>query len=394
MKAFLYDIIAAGHICLDISPGFAMTNATSVEEIFIPGKLVNLEGVTLSAGGPVANTGFALKKIGLRVKPIANVGKDFFGRVLNEVVFEQCAERIDLNEYITTSYSIVLSVPGIDRIILHDPAGNNVFTSNDIDYEEVSRAKLFHFGYPPLMRKIYGNNGEELAAIYEKAKETGVTTSLDMSLPDTNSESGKADWERILSKALPYVDVFLPSIEEALFMLDKTEYFRVKEAAGYSDFIEKVDLEVLLVLGRKIMDMGAKIAVIKCGSKGVYVKTAENSRLRDFGNVNLSDGWANKELFEETYKVHNFKSALAAGDTTIAGFLAAMLLGYDIHKTMKIACKTGALCCEAYDSISGLLSMYEIVNKVEIEREKNILINPPKSFIYDEEKNIWRITQN
>lgn len=392
MKELIYDTIAAGHICLDISPGFPDTGSKKLEEILVPGKLVNLQGVALSAGGPVANTGFALKKIGMTVKPIANIGDDALGRVLNEVVYDQCNEKITLNKNISTSYSVVLSIPGIDRIILHDPAGNNEFTSHDIDYDEVSKARLFHFGYPPLMKKVYENNGQELVAIYKKAKETGVTTSLDMSLPDNNSDSGKADWKKILEQTLPFVDVFMPSIEEALYMLDMPEYIRVKELAASGDFVDSVELSMLSKLGQRILAMGSKIAIIKCGSKGIYIKSANKDRFKTFGNVTIDlETWADKELFEETFKVQHFKSALAGGDTTIAGFLAAMLTGMDIFESAKIACKTGALCCEQYDAISGLLPLDEIIEKTNTEPEKNRLSGAPDSFQYNEDKKVWEI---
>lgn len=392
MKDFKYDIIAAGHICLDISPGFIETGLKRIDEILMPGKLINLNGVTLSAGGAVANTGFALKKLGMQVKPIANIGNDLLGRALNEVVYTGCNEQVDLNDNISTSYSIVLSLPNIDRIILHDPAGNNEFDSSSINYDEIGKARLFHFGYPPLMKKIYADGGKELTKIFKMVKDTGVTTSLDMSLPDINSESGKVIWKKVLEETLPFVDIFLPSIEEALFILDMPEYLRVKERASSEDFVDFVDLSILSMLGERIINMGSKIAVIKCGSKGIYVKSSDSEILNNLGNVKVDiDNWGNKEFFEETYKVHNFKSALAAGDTTIAGFLASMLTGMDIYETAKIACKTGALCCEQYDSISGLLKLDEIIDKTKSETEKNNLTSAPDSFNYNEDKEVWEI---
>lgn len=394
MKELLYDVVAAGHICLDISPGFSGENFAAIDEILAPGKLINLDGVTISAGGPVANTGFALKKIGMRVKPIANVGQDLLGDLLGQVVNEQCGEEVSINQHISTSYSIVLSIPGIDRIILHDPAGNNEFVSDDIDYNEVANAKLFHFGYPPLMKKMYQNNGKELTAVYKKAKETGATTSLDMSLPDSSSESGKADWRSILKNTLPYVDIFLPSIEEALYMLDRAEYQRVKNKAGTNDFVDGIDMMVLPKLGEEMLAMGAKVVVIKCGSKGIYVRTAGSEKLACIGNIGLNAAdWADKQFFEETYKVEKFKSALAAGDTTIAGFLSAMIAGMDIYETAKFACKTGAMCCEAYDSISGLRKINEIKERMNNETEKNALQDAPTTFVYKKNKRVWEINQ-
>ena len=70
------------------------------------------------------------------------------------------------------------------------------------------------------MANCYKNEGAELLQIFEIAKSAGAITSLDMALPDPTSDSGNAPWQKILEKVLPYVDIFLPSIEEAYFMLD------------------------------------------------------------------------------------------------------------------------------------------------------------------------------
>ena len=53
----------------------------------------------------------------------------------------------------------------------------------------------------------------EQGLTFEKAKEAGATTSLDLSLSNPESPAGKADWPAILRKTLPYVDIFVPSIE-------------------------------------------------------------------------------------------------------------------------------------------------------------------------------------
>jgi len=44
-------------------------------------------------------------------------------------------------------------------------------------YELLRNARLFHFGYPPLMRLMFENHGAQLAELYRRARETGVTTS-------------------------------------------------------------------------------------------------------------------------------------------------------------------------------------------------------------------------
>ena len=55
-------IIAAGHICLDITPVFPDTvRGQGMGELLQPGKLLHMEGADVHTGGSVANTGLALK---------------------------------------------------------------------------------------------------------------------------------------------------------------------------------------------------------------------------------------------------------------------------------------------------------------------------------------------
>ncbi len=386
-----FDVVAAGHICLDMSPKFTYTQAKGIEEVFTPGRLINMNGVDFSAGGPVANTGFAISRLGLSVLPMANIGSDEFGNILSGIAQKEIGIGITQCRDVTTSYSVVLSLPGIDRIILHDSAGNNTFTASHIDYGRLGDARLLHFGYPPLMERMYQANGIELTALFERAKRTGITTSLDMSLPDAESESGHIDWETVLVNTLPYVDIFMPSVEEALFMLDKAEYMRVKKAAGPDDFTKYINMQKIGDLGQRILGMGSAVALIKCGANGIYIRTAAADRLAAAGRGRPADiaDWADKELFRETYVVKGFKSALAGGDTTIAGFLTAMLEGFGLSDAAKIACKTGALCCTTYDAISGLMPLQEIYRKTLDEPARNVFDMGRYGFAFDENNLIW-----
>lgn len=119
----------------------------------------------------------------------------------------------------STSYSVILAVPGIDRIFLHNPGANDSFCADDISDELLKDAALFHFGYPPLMRSMYQNDGQELVKLLQKVKRAGTAVSLDMAAVDPGSEPGKADWKTILEKTLPFVDFFVPSAEELCYML-------------------------------------------------------------------------------------------------------------------------------------------------------------------------------
>lgn len=106
----------------------------------------------------------------------------------------------------STSYSVILAIPGTDRIFLHHNGANNTFAAEDITEEMLCDKTLFHFGYPPLMKRMYENQGEELLKLFKKVKQAGVATSLDLASVDPASEAAKTDWEALLKKLLPLVD--------------------------------------------------------------------------------------------------------------------------------------------------------------------------------------------
>ena len=78
-------IIAAGHICLDITPVFPASGPyTAVGELLEPGKLIHMHGAEVSTGGSVANTGLALKYLGADVTLMGKIGADAFGGMVTQ----------------------------------------------------------------------------------------------------------------------------------------------------------------------------------------------------------------------------------------------------------------------------------------------------------------------
>jgi sugar/nucleoside kinase (ribokinase family) len=280
--------IVAGHLCLDLSPAFLGDGARKLQDIMIPGKLINVGEMNLSTGGAVSNTGISMVMLGLETRLMGKVGADDLGSIVRRILEQYgVTDGLIVDPSAGTSYSIVIAPPGVDRIFLHFTGTNDTFRADDLDFELISQAQLFHFGYPPLMRTMYEKDGTELVKIYRKVKESGTTTSLDLALPDPLSPAGQADWPRIFSRVLPWTDICLPSIEELLFMLDRPLFDRAKAAAGDQDIIQYMDLSILPKLAGRMLDMGAKIVVIKLGRFGFFVKTASREILSGIG----SDQW-------------------------------------------------------------------------------------------------------
>ena len=105
-----------------------------------------------------------------------------------------------------------------------------------------------------------------------RARDAGPAISLDMCRPDPDGDAGRVDWPRLLEETLPLVDVFVPSIEELLFMLDPAAYARLDGGAEATDV---VDLTALSRLGDRLLGMGTTVVAIKLGEQGLYVRTSD-----------------------------------------------------------------------------------------------------------------------
>jgi sugar/nucleoside kinase (ribokinase family) len=367
-------VVVAGHICLDITPVFPENCRGEISQLFVPGKLINVENAQVHIGGAVANTGLALSFFGMDVQLMGKVGLDEFGEnVVRIVKSTGVTEGMIVSQTSHTSYSIILAIPGRDRIFLHYPGANDTFEYDDLDMEAIRHAALFHLGYPPLMKRLYINNGEELTKIFRTVSDAGVMTSLDLAAVDPNSPAGQVDWKTILRNTLPFVDIFMPSVEEFLFMLDREKYDRLVAAANGRDLTTIIDVQRdVKPLAEKAFQMGAKIVMIKCGEPGVYFKTTDSDKIAILENkLGFSlPGWANREGFEASYVPECVVSATGAGDVTIAAFLASLLSEYALETCLKFATASGACCVEAYDSLSGLKSLEAIQNKIDLGWKK------------------------
>ncbi len=358
------QVLVAGHICLDIIPAF------KGKVTFDPGRLFEVGEAKISTGGAVSNTGQALHKLGVRTSLAGKIGKDLFGKAICEVLEKNglgLSRGMQVSETDSSSYTVVISLSGEDRMFLHSPGCNNTFVANDVSDSAIADARLIHFGYPTLMAHMFADDGAELESLFRRAKELGATTSLDVSLPDLSSPAGQADWERILKRVLPYTDLFLPSIDELLFMLDKASF-----AAFQGSEIPSHEFERLSDLA---LDLGAKVVAVKAGARGLYLKAS--SILEGLGRgepENLLE-WQGVELWAPVFEVE-VDGTTGAGDATIAGLLMGWLRGMSPDLAVRAAVAVGACCCEQADAVSGVKSWEEIETRLQSEWPVRELVLP------------------
>lgn len=359
------SIVVAGHLCLDIIPSFPDLK-DDANELFRPGGLSIVNALTLSTGGAVSNTGLSIAKLGLPVKLVAKVGNDPLGRLVLERVNSEgknLARWIHSVKGEVTSYTIVINPPGTDRIFFHCPGSNDTFTSQDVPEQVFADAHIFHLGYPPIMRNLYANGGSELLTIFKRAKAKGVVTSLDMALPDPKGESGAVDWIGCLKSVFPYIDFFMPSIEEFLFMFDREEFDRLNECGGAGAIISEVSFEKVSWLSQRVLDYGCYGVLVKLGDRGVYLKTAKRTDTAQ-GLID-PEIWNDRELYSPVFVVEKMAGTTGAGDTTIAGFIASLYNNLPPETAVTMAVAVGGSSIEQPDAISGVGTWEKIRRRIE-----------------------------
>jgi len=383
--------LVAGHICLDVFPDMGHLQPGSFEQQFRPGHLITVGGLHFSTGGPVSNVGLALHHLGIPARLVTRIGDDPFGLILQDIIKSRGPHLLD--DMITspqgeTSYSLIISPPGVDRIFLHCPGLNDDFSAEDIDDQLLEQADLLHFGYPPIMRKMYENDGVGLVDIFQRAKAAGLTTSLDMCFPDPASPGGRADRRTILQAVLRYVDIFLPSFEEMLFMLHRDIYESAGQGRGVLGSITPAQLSRM---GDELLQLGVKVAVLKLGHHGLYMKTAGLPHLGNMGRAappNLST-WADQEVWSPCYQV-KVVGTTGSGDATIAGFLSGLLRGMPPEQVVNAAVAVGACNVEAADALGGLLTWEETLSRINRGWPKHPLTVEAPGWEWEEQHELWR----
>jgi sugar/nucleoside kinase (ribokinase family) len=352
------EIVAAGHTCLDLIPAFTIEGTVDkMTDVLVPGKMINMGKCVVVGGGPVTNAGVSIRRLGVKTELIGKIGDDDFGKeILNWYEeHEGHFTGIKMVKGESTSYTIAICIPGIDRFYLHHCGANDTFGYADMDFDLVKRSKLMLFGYPPWMRKLYENTGAELTKILKKTKELGTTIALDLSLPDPDGYGDKVDWLSIVENWIPLSDIMVPSAEEIFYFLYKDKFLEKKASLGHKETVlDNMSVTEISDIGKDLIEMGTAIAMVKCGNRGLYIRTAGKDRLSQLGAAGCSDleNWANRELWFPVYEEEKFVGALGSGDSAIAGFLSAFVWGHTIESCLRYANAAGSMNVTVPDGLT------------------------------------------
>jgi len=299
--------------CIGIMVADVMTDP--IEALPEAGKLARIGAVTVHNGGNAMTAAINLKKMGVDAKMVGKLGNDMFGYYLRDCLDKAGVDTRGLktDDKVQTSVSIVLLDATGERSFLHCTGTNAVLSVKDIDWSIVAECDGVFVTGSFLMDNF---DGEETAEFLKKCKEMGKTTFLDVCWDATGR------WGSILNCCMPYIDYFMPSIDEAVCIAG------CEDPDGIAD---------------EFMAKGVKNVVIKLGKKGAYLRLAGEAKGRVFpavGNVKRVD-------------------TTGAGDSFCSGFLAAYAREMDEEFCVRFANTVGALCVTAKGATAGTKSYDE-----------------------------------
>lgn len=386
----MLDAIVAGHLCVDLIPEIDRETAESAS-FLEPGRLTESGRLTVSTGGAVSNTGLSMHRLGLDVRLVARLGNDTTGYLTRDLVAAHSSlltEYLSFSEGEPSSYTLVISPPGIDRTFLHCPGTNNTFGPEDLSPELLADARLLHFGYPTLMRRMFADGGFELAELLKRGRDAGATVSLDMAMPDPARPSGQADWRAICERALPMVDLFVPSAEELLYMLRRERYVELAETVGQAGMLDALSCDEIAGLAAEALDLGAHVVLLKLGHRGCYLRSRDMPTDVGRALAALVAQWRHKELWVPIY-VAQVVTTNGAGDAAIAGFLGGILHGQSAEQALRSAAAVGACNVEAADATSGVRTWQETQARIESGWAQRAMDGPGAGWEWDEDGRVW-----
>ncbi len=274
-----------------------------------------LDEIRLTVAGTAAGTAVDLAKLGADVTIMAAVGKDAPGHFVEVTMQDYGIDTSCLVHKTTaqTSCTMLPIRPNGDRPALHVPGTNGEFSLDDINWDVLAEADFLHFGGTCLMAKL---DGPPTVEVLKFAQEHGVTTTWDILAID------RPDLRDIIEPALPYVDYFMPGLEEAMMI------------TGLQDRQEII---------KWFLDRGAKHTVFKMGGEGSSVAGQDMDEIRI-----------------PAFKA-NVVDSTGCGDSYCAGFIVGLSKGWDLEQAARLGSACGALVVSGLGSDAGIVNLEETV---------------------------------
>lgn len=300
-----------------VAMGVHIADASGYPVTVIPPgqELEFIEEIRFSVAGTAAATSMDLAKLGVDVAAVGLVGQDPMGAFLTNAMaaFGVDVTHVKTTTEAQTSGSLLPIRPDGSRPALHVVGANAVLSEDDVPWELVEQAQVFHMGGAFILPRI---DGPPMARMLKRIKEMGVTVTMDFLM------SRRDDAQELISPALQYVDYLMPNIEEASWLV------------GTEDRAEIV---------RWLHDRGVGCTMLTMGGDGVSVAVnGQTESVLPAFNVTVID-------------------TTGCGDAYSAGVISGLVDGLD-----ELGCATRGLACGSLVA-SGLGADAGIVDRPQVE---------------------------
>jgi len=301
-----YDLIVAG----EINPDMILTGDVFPEFGQVE-KLVDSAALTIGSSSAIFACGAA--RLGLKVAFIGVCGDDVFGRFMLE---EMQKRSVDVSNVIIrqdgqTGLSVILNRES-DRAILTHPGLIPALQASDVPDALLRQARHIHVASYFLQTRLQ----PDLPSLFQKARELGLTTSLDTNYDPSEKWAG-------FDEMLSVTNVFLPNEKEAISLSGE----------------ENVDLAASR-LGPRV-----EALAIKLGAAGAL--GAHQGQIVQVSSIPVS-----------------VVDTVGAGDSFDAGFIYGYLHEWELKKTLQLACACGALSTQKAGGTEGQPELDEAMNYV------------------------------
>lgn len=279
------------------------------------GRLVTAERIEATTGGLVSNSGIALARLGMKTAALSCLGDDIWADFVRG---RYAGEGIDTRYLPTcpgagTSATIVLVNAAGERSFVFDLGAArhvdlNLFRESR---ELLTSAKSLLFGYFALVPQW----DDELPEILALARDAGCLTALDA--------AGNGGDLAPLSRILPHLDIYVPSLHEGAHQTGESEPRNIIE---------------------EFRRAGASALVgLKLGAQGALLSPAAG----EF--VDIAPVAPPGPVVDTT----------GAGDAFYAGLLAGLLRGMPLTEAGRLAAAAGACCVTGLGASAALRSFEE-----------------------------------
>lgn len=273
-----------------------------------------LEEIRITVAGTAAGASVDLAKLGARVIAMGALGKDELGNFVVSTMQHYGIETRYLRrkEGVQTSATMLPIRPNGERPALHVPGANGALTLEDIDFDVIAEADVLHVGGTSLMPRF---DGPPTVEVLKFAKSKGVTTTFDLVAID------RPDLLDLIEPCLPYIDYFMPGLDEARMMCKLHDR---REVIAF------------------FLDRGAKHTVFKMGAEGSSIAYRENGEIR--------------EIRLPAYRVPVVDTT-GCGDAYCAGFIVGLGMGWSLEEAGRLGSAAAALVATGLGSDAGIVDL-------------------------------------